>query len=172
MDKTELLETLEDGRQEMIEMLENLPDEVLLEPGVVGEWTIKDILAHLTYWEGQTVTLLFQAKSGMPKPTTAHFGKETVDVLNQRWYEAGKERSLEMVWQDWTGVRKQMIRRVTEFTDKDLNDSQRFPWLNGVPLYRWIMNDSVEHEEEHADQIREWLDQRDESLGQSNGNNH
>src|SRR5512147_3054459 len=100
MDKTELLEALEDGRQEMIEMLGDLPDEVLLARGVVGEWTIKDILAHLTYWEGQIVTLLFQAKSGMPKPTTAHFGKLTVDELNKHWYESGKERSLDMVWQD------------------------------------------------------------------------
>ncbi|RPJ50721.1 MAG: ClbS/DfsB family four-helix bundle protein [Chloroflexi bacterium] len=169
MDKTELIEMLEDGRQEMLEMIEDLPDEVLLEPGVAGEWSIKDILAHLTFWEGQIVTLLFQAKGGMVKPTTAHFGKETVDDVNKRWYEAGKQRSLDIVWQDWTGVRNQTIRRVAEFSDKDLNDPQRFPWLGEIPLNQWIANDSYEHEDEHADQIRDWLDQRDETLSQNNG---
>ncbi len=161
MDKTELLEALESNRQEMIEMLEDLPDEILLQPGVVGKWSIKDILAHLTYWEGQMVTLLFQAQRGVTKPTTVHFGSESVDELNQRWYESGKDRPLDRVWEDWVGVRKQMIRRVSDFSDKDLNDPQRFPWLGGRPLYEWILRDSVQHEEEHADQIREWLDRRD-----------
>jgi hypothetical protein len=170
MEKTELLEMLEDGRQEIMEMIEDLPDEVLLEPGVVGEWSIKDILAHLTFWEGQIVTLLFQAKSGMPKPSTAHFGQEALDDLNKRFYESGKERSLEIIWQDWASVRKQTIRRVSEFSDTDLNDLQRFPWLKGVPLYQWIMNDTIEHDDEHADQIRDWLDRRDETLGSNNGN--
>lgn len=158
MDKTELLDALEDGRQELVEMLEDLPDEVMLKPGVCGEWSIKDILAHLTQWEGQTVTLLFQAGQSDRKPTTAHFGKETVDEVNQRWYETGKDRPLERVWDDWVGVRKQMIRRVTAFSERDLNDPQRYPWLKGEPLWQLIANNTFEHDDEHADGIREFLE--------------
>ncbi len=170
MDKTELLEALEDSRQEMLEMLEDLPDETLLQAGAVGEWSIKDILSHLTYWEGQMVTMLFQIQRGMEKPTSAQFSQETVDTLNQRWHEAGKDRSLDMVWQDWVGVRKQTIRRVTDFSDKDLNDPKRYPWSKGKSLYQWIWSDTVEHEEEHGDQIREWLDAQDNASGKDNGN--
>jgi hypothetical protein len=169
MDKTELLEALEDSRQELLEMLEDLSDETLLKSGVVGAWSIKDILAHLTYWEGQIVTMLFQVQQGAAKPTTAQFGKETVDTLNQRWYEAGKDRSLEMVWQDWVGVRKQTVRRLADFQDRDLNDAQRYPWLKGKALYEWILVDTIEHEEEHGDQIREWLDAQDATPGKKNG---
>lgn len=169
MKKDELLEALEDERQELMEMLEDLPDEALLEAGVMGNWSIKDILAHLVSWEGQTVTLLFQAQRGMDRPSTAHFAKDTVDALNQRWHEESKDRPLEAVWQDWLGVRKQMIRRVSEISEQDLNDPQRYPWQKGVPLYQWILNDSIEHEEEHADQIREWLDRRDTQVPGGNG---
>ena len=132
MDKTELLEALEDDRLEMMEMVKDLSDETLLEPGVIGEWSIKDILEHLSHWEGQIVTLLFQAQRGMAKPTTAHFSAESVEELNQRWYAAGKERPLEMVWQDWEGVRKQTIRRVSDFSDKDLERPASVP-LAGRP---------------------------------------
>lgn len=169
MKKTELLEALEEERAELQEMLEDLPDEMLLVPGVVGEWSIKDILNHLTFWEGQVVTLVFQAQRGMPKPSTAHFGKETIDAVNQRWYEEGKDRPLEMVWKDWLGVRKQMIRRVSELSEEDLNHPDRFAWQRGVPLYQWILNDSIDHEAEHADLIREWLDTQDSRLSRSNG---
>lgn len=161
MDKTELLEELDDERQELMEMLEDLPDELLLTPGVVGEWSIKDILAHLTYWEGQAVTLLFQVQRGMEQPTTAHFSQESVDILNQRWFEAGKDRPLEQIWADWQGVRKQSIRRVGELSEDELNDPNLYPWLKGQPLYQWVLNDTTEHEAEHTDQIREWLDKRD-----------
>src|SRR5512141_1307663 len=145
MDKTELLEALEDSRLEMVEMLEDVPDELMSMPGVVGSWSIKDILDHLTHWEGQIVTLLFQAQHGAGQPSTAHFGKESVDVLTQRWYEASRERGLATVWDDWTGVRKQTIRRVSEMSDHDLNDTQLYPWLNGTPLFQWVLNDTVEH---------------------------
>lgn len=158
MKKSELLEALEDGRQELVEMLQDLPDEEMLKPGVCGEWSIKDILAHLAQWEGQTVTLLFQASQGQLKPTTAHFGKESVDEVNQRWYEASRERPLERVWEDWIAVRKQMIRRVRDWSEKDLNDPQRYPWLKGKTLAQIIAENSFEHDDEHADAIREWLD--------------
>ena len=161
MDKTELLEALEDERLEAVSLLDDLPDEVMLEPGVVGEWSIKDILAHLTAWEGQTVTLLFQARQGNRQPTTVHFGNEQVDTLNQRWYEQSKDRPLDLIWNDFLGVRKQTIRRVSEMSDKDLNDRNRFPWLKGVALVDLIINDTIEHEAEHLDAIREWLEQRD-----------
>ena len=161
MKKSELIEELQDTRQETVELLEGLPDEVMLEPGVVGEWSIKDILSHLAYWEGQIVTLLFQAQKGVQAPTTAHFGQESVDELNRRWYEAGKQRTFEQVWADWQGVRKQTIRRVSDLNERDLSDPDRFAWLNCRPLYEWVLNDTTEHELEHADQIREWLDSRD-----------
>ena len=55
MDKAELLEALEDGRQEMVEMLEDLADEVMVKPGVSGSWSIKDILAHVSTWEAESL---------------------------------------------------------------------------------------------------------------------
>lgn len=163
MNKNELLEALEDGHNELVEMLDDLPDAVLVEPGVAGSWSIKDILAHLSMWEGQLITLLFHASRGTEKPGTAHFGKESVDELNQRWLAASQERSLEMVWQDWLSVRKQTLRRVAEFSEKDLNDPHKFTWLKGEPLWQWIANDTFEHEDEHASAIRDWLDSRDAS---------
>ena len=171
MDKTELLEALEDSHHELVEMLENLSEGTLTEAGVVGSWSIKDLLAHLTHWEGQTVTLLFQAKRGMPQPSTVHFGDESVDALNERWHEQGKTRSLDMVWSDFVSIRKQTIRRVSEFNDKDLQDPQRFAWLGGKPLWEWIVGDTIAHEEEHADAIRDWLDQRDDDPNAVPGTN-
>jgi hypothetical protein len=172
MNKTELLEVLQDSRQEQVDLLEGLPDEMMLIPLEPGGWTIKDILAHLTYWEGQTVTLLFQASRGVKKPTTVHFGSETGEELNQRWHAASQERSLEIIWQDWLGVRKQLIRRAGDMSEKDLTDPTRFDWMQGKPLAELIYSDAVDHEEKHADYIRAWLDQQDTPPPATNGRGH
>jgi hypothetical protein len=169
MTKTELVEALEDGHAEMVEMLEDLPEASMLEPGVIGNWSIKDILYHLSMWEGQLVTLLFQVSRGMENPTTLHFGEETVEEINQRWFSAGQRRPLDLVWQDWVSVRKQTLRRVSDIPETDLTNPNKFGWLKGEPLLQWIADDTIEHEEEHGDAIREWLDRRD-AIG-SDGNN-
>lgn len=168
MKKIELLEALEDSHNELSEMLADLPDEALEEAGVSGSWSIKDILAHLSMWEGQLVTLLFQVNQEVAKPTTVHFGKEAVDEINHRWHTLSQERSLEHIWQDWMAVRKQTIRRLADFNDNDLNDPKRYAWLKGAPLIQWILNSTVEHEDKHADDIREWLDRKD--IHSRNGN--
>jgi hypothetical protein len=170
MDKSELLSELEDQRQEFLDLLEDVPDEWMLVPDVVGEWSIRDVLAHLTAWEGQTVTLLFQVQHEIAKPTTAHFGKETDDEINKRWHEAGKDRPFGLIWEDWLNVRKQMIRRVSDMSEQELNDPKRYPWMNGNPLTQLILEAVLDHEEEHADHIREWLENRD-SKGPAAGNN-
>jgi len=169
VNKTELLEELEDSRQEFMELINDLPDSAMLEPGVSGSWSIKDILAHLVHWEGQTITLLFQVAHGVDRPTTVHFGKETVDELNERWNAESQSRSLDQIWNDFKSIRKQTIRRVSEFSESDLTDPSRFPWMNGVALIELINRNTFEHDEEHGDAIREWLDQRD---ARNNGSEH
>jgi hypothetical protein len=171
MTKTELIELLKDKRQAMLDLVEDLDDEILLESGVTGDWSIKDILAHLAYWEGQTVTLLFQIKQGAKKPTTVHFGDESVDTINERWHQQGQERSLAQVWEDFVNIRRQTIRRVTELDEKDLVEKNRFAWLKGVSLMDLIISDTIEHDEEHTAQIREWLGQRKSKQNGSSGHN-
>jgi hypothetical protein len=45
---------------------------------------------------------------------------------------------------------------VEAFSDADLNDPQRYPWLTNHPLWVWIAEDSFKHEAEHTAQIQSW----------------
>jgi hypothetical protein len=159
MDKGQILDALEDEREKFLEAIEDLSDEALQEPGVVGEWSVKDILCHLSAWEAELVKLLWQAKQGQ-NPSTVHFAGIPVDEINARWYEAYHSRILEDALSDLEGVRKQTLRRVEKFSDEALNDAQRYPWLQGYPLWEWIANDSFKHEAEHTAQIVEWRARR------------
>jgi hypothetical protein len=159
MNRDELLDALEDGREKFIDAIEGLSDEAMLEAGVIEGWSIKDMLYHLSMWEAEMVKLLWQAAQGQ-KPTTKHFTQVDVDATNTAWLEQGKVRPLDQVLADFQSVRKQTTRRVKAFSDEDLTDPQRYTWLGGRPLWEWVVGDSYDHEAEHAAQILEWRARR------------
>lgn len=159
MNKAELIEALQNERHCFENLLEELTDETLELPGVIDEWSVKDLLAHITMWEAELVKLLWQAKQGR-RPTTVHFQAATVDERNAKWYQQNKERPLEAVLNDYESVRRQTIRRVKDLSESELTDSQRFPWLDDQPLWHWIAEDSYKHEAEHREQIQNWWKNR------------
>lgn len=156
MHKEELIDVLEEKQDELYGLLENLAEETMLEPGVSGQWSIKDVLVHLAHWEAQLVTLLYQARQGS-KPTTAHFSPQKEEEINAAWVEQGRERPLDLILADLDGAHNQIIRRLDAFSESELNDPKRFPWAGSSPLTTWIAESSYAHIEEHLDQIRAWL---------------
>jgi len=159
MNKAELLDALEDGREKLIETIDDLSDEALTEPGVVGEWSIKDILAHLNAWEAELIKLLWQVRQG-GKPTDAQVQDSEVDERNQMYYEQSRQRPLERVVADFEGIRRQTIRRVEAFSNKELIDPDRYRWLKGRALWERIAEDSYTHDAEHTADILAWKQAR------------
>ena len=53
--KNDLLATIDKERGALEVFLESLAPELMVEPGVVGEWPVKDVLAHLIEWEQMTL---------------------------------------------------------------------------------------------------------------------
>ena len=159
MNQQELIKALEDSRERFLDVVEGLPDEGWAKAGVIGEWSVKDILAHLSRCEAELIRLLYQAERGLV-PTTMHTSAISVDEQNEKWYRESKDRPLERILTDFEGVREQTIRRVQTIADADLTDPKRYPWLKGKPLADWIASDSIEHEAEHAAQIRQWRQTR------------
>jgi hypothetical protein len=167
MNKNELLKALDNEREQFLDLIDDLSEDEMLAPGVTGEWSIKDILSHLTRWEAELVKLLWQASRGQEPSgeTLRGLTGEGDDQINARWQAELSGRPLEDVLEDFHAVRTQTIRRVEAFKDADLTDPQRYRWLDGRPLWEWIEGDSFGHEAEHAQEVRAWLEKRKEEMG-------
>ncbi len=155
MTKDEILDALEDERENFLDAIDGLTDDALLAPGIVGDWSVKDLLFHITMWEAELVKLLWQAAQGL-QPSAIFFEDRSVDEVNAGWAAEGRDRDFDRIWDDLQSVRKQTIRRLSSFKDNDLNDPQRYPWLKDHPLCEWIAENSFGHEKEHTAQIKEW----------------
>ncbi len=152
MTKDELLAAIQKSRAELEAALAGLTDAQMVDPGVMGDWSVKDMLSHLTAWEAETVTLLAKTKLGK-QPAAGHADKE-IDELNAKWYKENKNRPLERVLADHAGVRKQMLRQLENYNDAELNEPR--PWLKNRAVIEWVKADTFEHEAEHLVSLREW----------------
>lgn len=153
MTQSDLLSRLEASRQELLAAIAGLPDDALVQPGVAGDWSAKDLLSHLTAWEAELVTMLAQARQGR-RPGFLDLGD--TDTLNSRWRQETRHRALDRVMADFHGVRRQTLRQVERFSNRELNDPGLYPWLDGRPLVEWIASETYEHEAEHAGHLRQW----------------
>jgi len=153
MQRDEVVKALKESRTQMEAALAGLTETQMTDPGVVGDWSVKDVLSHLIAWEAELVTLLAKARQGKPPQPPARSQKD-IDELNAKWYKENKNRPLDRVLADFHGVRKQTLRQVEALSDEEINAPR--PWLRGEALLEWIEGDGFGHEAEHAAQIVEW----------------
>lgn len=151
--KREVLREIEAARTELNDALDGLTPEQMRRSGAVGIWSVKDVLAHLTAWESELVTALNDAQRGS-KPAIVDI--DEIDEWNEEQYHASVRRSLEAVLDDFEAVYRALWRVVEGFNERKLTDNRVYSWMEGEPLSYLIAENAYLHEQEHAEEIREW----------------
>ena len=159
MNLEELLEALENEREKMLDEIAGISADDLLDRTVLPGWSVKDLLSHINAWEAELVKLLWSLRQGK-RTNTEQISDSSIDERNEAWRQLYQDRPILAVLGDYEAVRKQTIRRLQEFTDQELSDPKTFTSLKGVPLWKWVAEDSFEHEAEHRQQIARWKEAR------------
>ncbi len=154
MTRAELRAELERSRASFEKLIRDLSEAELLQSGVVGEWSVRDVLQHLSIWEAEAIQFIVGFRRGRRPPSERFTGE--VDALNAKWHAATRRRPLDRVLADFHAVRKQTLKQIEDLTEDELSRPKPFPWMKGRPLAEWIAEDTYLHEQEHAEQIRRW----------------
>lgn len=157
MKKSELLKGLKEEYQQWEALLDQIGPARMDQSGVTGQWSIKDIIAHLTGWRRRTVARLQAVQRGDPEPPPpwpAHL--QTDDEINAWIYEANREHSVGEVLDDSHQVFQQLLAAIEGLPDAVLEAPQRhLPWLAGQPF---IASAFFSHfHDEHEPEMRAWL---------------
>jgi len=154
MTKRELLEAIQKERAAFEAALAGLTAEQMTAPGVMGEWSVKDILGHVAMWESRLVTILYSIERGVA-PKMLH-GQAEVDKVNAESFTEQRERLLDRVLADFHAVHIQLIKRLDLIKERDLTAAKRFEWMEGEPLEKLVAGDTFEHYAEHRPAIETW----------------
>lgn len=162
MDKTTLLNTIQAEYAQLESLLAPLNEAQLCAMPLDGEWSIKDIMAHVAVWEQICARWLEEFLRGVtPQPS-----ERLEDGVNNRIYRENRDRSLAEVRELFHDAHQQLLQQVDllaqTLSEEDLNGSHRFAWTEhwpGYSLIAVIADNSYEHYQDHAQHIRRLLDQ-------------
>ena len=58
MNKREFIDRVKSERERWNELMARVPADLMLNPGVEGDWSAKDILAHVMWYEREMIGML------------------------------------------------------------------------------------------------------------------
>ena len=158
MDKAALLEAIRAERAALEEMLAGLSPERMLEPGVEGEWSVKDILAHIVAWEGWMIRWTGQLQNGeSPLDPTPAETWDDVDRMNAENHERNRERILDDVRADFRRSYADACALVESLPEEALQQEHPDTWPHGH-LWQGVAANTCWHYREHVDSIRAYIE--------------
>lgn len=154
MTKDRFLRLLLDERARWDELLSQVDEAHMTTPGVEGEWSLKDIIAHVAWYEGQMVGVLRQRSL-----VGSDLWELPTDERNAAIHEQNRHRALADVLAEARQVYAEFVDGVRALTTEDLHDPGRFAGMpaDWIP-WQVIASNSFEHYPQHIPAIRDWLE--------------
>jgi hypothetical protein len=166
MSREQLLAKMRAARTHWESLLAQVPEARMTEPGVEGEWSLKDVIAHLEAYENWTASVIEKALRGEQYIPDPGADEMDVDKRNAMLYEQNRQRDLQEVLASSPRTFQRLLKVVQELSEEDLANKQLlkdfFPtFATDVPLMRLLVSNTYEHYDEHIPPLLAWLQATD-----------
>lgn len=154
MDTHAFLNSLMAARAELDTVLAQVSDTQMSLPGVCDEWSAKDLLAHMTWFEQEMLGVIEQR---------ALAGSEWWNLppheRNARIWERNRHRALNEIRAEAQHVYQRFLQAVGTLNEAEWHDATCFRDMpaDWVP-WQLLAENSFEHYRHHAADIRHWLE--------------
>jgi len=119
MKKSELMHWLQEEYQRWEAFLDQIGTARMDQPGVNGDWSMKDVVAHLTGWNRWLVARLQAAGRGEPEPAPPWPAQlRTDDEINAWIYESNRGRALREVLDESHQVFQELLAVIEGLPDE------------------------------------------------------
>ena len=157
MNKSEFLNGLREEYRQWEALLDQIGEARMDQSGVADDWSIKDIVAHLTGWRRRTVARLQAAQRGEGEPPPywpAHL--QTDDEINAWIYESNHDRSVREVLEESDQVFQQLLAVIEGLPDDIvIEPAYHIVQLGGQ---RFSASEFFDHfHDDHEPDVRAWL---------------
>ena len=151
MDKPQLMRTMREAHQRVTDAIEHLADERLLEPAM-GNWTGKDLLAHMACWHDHSALVIEGLRAGR-QPYDGTDPANTTDAFNQRTLREHLDDPPELTRRAFNESFTRLLAALESVTDEELFADDRWPWLGGEALVEMILWDTSRHYDAHSEYL-------------------
>jgi hypothetical protein len=136
------------ARGEFLAALEAVEPSRLMRPGLVGDWSGRELIAHLGYWAGHGAELIHAAELG--EPPEAGLSGDDVEARNRTVARVAAQADLATVRRREEGAFDALAQRLAAIAPELLD----LPLEGPGTLERAIEEDGAAHYREHAEGLR------------------
>ncbi|MBI1299501.1 ClbS/DfsB family four-helix bundle protein [bacterium] len=162
MNKQELIKWLTEEQQKWNLLVAAIGDKRLEQAGVNGDWSMRDVIAHLTGWQRRLVNHMHASAQGQPTPPPPWPADlPTEDAINAWIYDANHTRPVREVLADAYALHQQLVAIL-----HGLPDDSRVETIDGKFHLIWINDERFAVGEffyhfydDHAPDVHRWLGQ-------------
>ena len=147
MNRQQLLDRVDTAWTAFQASYAGLPSSRLTEPGVAGDWSVKDIIAHVTWWEEEALRHLpvIMAGDRPPRYSVTYGG---IDAFNAMMAERKRDVPLSDVLTEQNDTHQRLIDFIQSVPEDQLTRETRFR--------RRLRLDTYSHYPIHTKTIEEW----------------
>jgi hypothetical protein len=162
MTKPKLLNELRSSRAEWEGLLQEVGEARMTQSGASGDWSVKDIVAHLTSFVRWYANAAEAALNNAPPPFDGT-ERMSFEERNQFFYKQDKDKPLSVVLAEANEHYQRLLNVVERHTEGFLTQPQHFPGApEPVTIWQMFRGDIYDHSREHARAIRAWLDSKED----------
>ena len=171
MNQQDLLAVAEEAWTHLDDAVAGLDDAAWIKPGVVEQWSVKDLIGHVTAWDDMALSHVEQSRRG---EEPAGDGGASVDAFNAAQAALRRDWTLEQVRAEATRTRQNLRAALASLTDAEW-DTPFGAGEDREPLGDHLcgaLNGSGgpgTHAAEHAAHIRAWRAARSHTVEQHKG---
>lgn len=143
-------------------LLAGMNKEQLSAPLLPDEWSPKDVMTHLWAWQQRSIArceaVLLNREPEYPQWLAGvdPEGEGSPDQINAWIHQNYRNQSWSQVYLNWSQGFTRFLEIAGKISEKDLLDSDKYPWLQGYPLALSLIS-SYDHHQEHFEQLVAWL---------------
>lgn len=144
--KMELMDSIHLTRRQLEKKFSRLTPHQMVWPGSMGDWSVKDILAHLVDWEQRFIGWY---KAGLKEdvvetPAPGMTWRE-LPRLNQVGYEKHKDEPLRLVLKQFEGSHREILALIQRMTEQEIFTPKYYAWTGDSSLLPWIVANTSSH---------------------------
>ena len=151
MNRQELLQNISQEWDKLVSLLSSFDDAQKLQPRFIGEWSLKDLMGHVSSWESVALERIGRMRRNEPIEVIPD---DQVDEWNKRFHEQRREWKLIIVEGEFESLHARLLLEFDKHPEEawSKNESNIGTWLPECTFVHYAKHRAIIEEKRTAQQ--------------------
>lgn len=152
---------MENSHADFLAALDGVSEADMTSERALGDWSIKDLLAHVAFWEEQAISMLRLVAEGRASDVVRPVNPQQIKSWNAREVANRRDLPLAAIFDGLVANYHELQNAVNAISEEEWQNTRVRSWRgHRQPISLIAALDTYEHYNEHRQQIIGWRQSR------------